>query len=348
MKIAIVGTGVAGSYLLNQLGRNHKVTGFERYPKKKYQCVCAWGTTKDYISKYAEACDLNFDDYILHEGSNILVSFAGAEIESPLSGLVAFDKHRFLEDMQHGSKIKYGTWVQSENDLKGYDMVVDATGLRALLPKIQSHEILIPCVQYKVKYQDPPFDDFYIQVLENMGGYLWYFPLGGRWAHVGAGDLNHNHHQVIQDFFDRYGGEREKIVGRPVRLCPPKYCQPFTSGKVVGVGESIGTVFPLLGEGIIPTLQCAELLTTNLHDLDQYRREVLDHFAFYETAYNFLAPLLRGEVSLFEQAGLSLAVLLHMWANESRYGIKLQLSGMKVEPFSLMQQVMTIARMITI
>jgi len=27
-------------------------------------------------------------------------------------------------------------------------------------------------------------------------------------------------------------------------------CKPFYKGKVVGVGESIGTVYPLLGEGI--------------------------------------------------------------------------------------------------
>ena len=44
-------------------------------------------------------------------------------------------------------------------------------------------------------------------------------------------------------------------------------CQPFTVGKVVGVGESIGTVYPMLGEGIIPSMQSVELLVENLDDL---------------------------------------------------------------------------------
>lgn len=348
LRIAIVGMGVAGSYLINRLSRVHDVTGFERYPRRTFQCVCAWGTSKSYISRFAEACDLNFEDYILHEGENMLVSVGGVEVENPLDGLVSFDKHSFLEDMRRGQEIRYNSWVKNEEDLKNYDLIIDATGLRVLLPKIEGYELRIPCVQYRVKYRDPPFDDFYIQVLDGMGGYLWYFPLGEGWSHVGAGDLNHGHNQALQDFFDRYGGKREKIVGRPVRLCPPRYCQPFRSGKVVGVGESIGAVFPLLGEGIIPTLECAELLEKHIDDLDEYRRRVIKHFEFYETAYKFLEPILRGEVSLLEHAELSLAVLSHLWTNQSRYGFKMQINRLGIEPISFIQQAMTMVRMIRI
>ena len=346
MKIAIVGMGVAGSYLINQLSRTHDVTGYERYPKERFECVCAWGTSKDYIRRFAKDCDIDFDDHILHEGRTILTSVSGMTIRSRTCGLVSFDKHSLLEKMRHGHKIHYGSWVRSEQDLKGYDLVIDATGLRVLLPKIQSHELRIPCVQYRVKYERPPFRDFYIEILEGMGGYLWYFPLGGNWAHVGAGDLNHNHVQAIEAFFDRYGGEREKIVGRPIRLCPPRYCQPFQSGNVVGVGESIGTVFPLLGEGIIPTLECSELLVKNIGNLNRYRSQVLRKYAFYETAYNFLTPIFRGEISLLEQATLSQAVMAHMMENQARYGVELQPLSLTIEPQSFIQHAIALAGMI--
>ncbi len=354
MKIAVVGMGVSGSYLSNQLSGNsssggHQVTSFERYPKKKYQCVCAWGTSKHYISRYAEKCGLNFDEYILHEGGTMLVSMGGTEVEAPLCGLVTFDKHRFLHDMQRGQKIRFGSFIRSEEDLNGrYDLIIDATGLRTLLPRIQQREVMIPCVQYTVKYQDPPFDDFYVEILEDMSGYLWYFPLGNGRAHVGAGDLNHGHQAILQRFFDRFGGEKEEFGGKPVRICPPRYCQPFRLGKVVGVGESIGTVFPLLGEGIIPTLQCSDLLLSHLDDLDRYCSEVLSQFSFYGTAYNFLEPLLRGEINLLDHPGLSLAVLMHMRANETRYGFRMGLSGLSIEPLSFINQMMRTASKVRI
>ena len=349
MKIAIVGMGVAGSYLINQLSRNHDVTGFERYPRKKSEYGCAWGTNKSSIKRFAEDCDIDFDDYILHEGRSMLTSVGGVEIESRLRGFVSFDKHTFLEDMRRGQRIRYNNWIKSEESLKkNYDLIIDATGLRVLLPKIQSHELWIPCVQCRVEYERPPFEDFHIQVLEGMGGFLWYFPLGNGLASVGAGDLNHGHLKAVEGFFDRYGGKKGKMEGRPVRLCPPKYCQPFQSGKVVGVGESIGTVFSLLGEGVIPTLECSELLVKSIDDLERYRRKVLKKFAFFETAYNFLLPVFKGKIGLFEQASLSQAVLSHVWANQARYGVELQPTRLTIEPYAFIRQAMSIAQMIRV
>ncbi len=346
LKIAVVGMGVSGSYLVNQLSRDHDVVGFERYSKRKYQCVCAWGTSKDYISEFARNCDLDFDDYVLEEGRSIRVSVGGMEVKSPLAGLVSFDKHRLLEDMRRRQKVKYGIWVKSEEDLKSYDLIIDSTGLRVLLPKTRARELRVPCVQYRVEYEDPPFDDFYLKIFERFTGYLWYFPIGNGVAHVGAGDYDHGHIKVLEEFLEKYGGRKSRFVGRSLKLTPPRNCLPFHAGKVVGVGESIGTVVPLLGEGIIPALECSELLLKNLENLSDYRREVLRHFAFFETAYHFLDPFFRGEVELVNQARLSLEVLTHMWENQFRYGFKLQISDIRVEPLALLQQAISLASMV--
>lgn len=347
LKIAVVGMGVAGSYLINQLGRTHDVEGFDRYPQKTFECVCAWGTTKKYIQRFARDCEVDLDQFILREGRSAIISFGGVETEHRLNGMVSFDKHRFFEEMRSGRKIHYGTWVRSQDDLKGFDLIIDATGLRVLLPKIQGHEVRTPCVQYRVKYRREPFDDFYIKILEGLGGYLWYFPLGNGVAHVGAGDVNHGHVEALEEFMSRYGGKKEKLVGRPIRTCPPRYCQPFQSGRVVGVGESIGTVFPLLGEGIIPTLECSELLVRHLDDLEEYRRSVLKQFEFFETAYDFLGPIFRGEISIRTQARLLQPVLSYLRENQDRYGIDFQPRHVTIEPYEFIQQAIAFASMIS-
>jgi flavin-dependent dehydrogenase len=347
MKIAIVGAGVAGSYLSNVLSRDHEVTVYERHSKRNFECVCAWGTSKTAISRFAEHCGLDFADYILHEGEELRVSVAGIEATMELCGLVSFDKHRFVLDMQKGQKIQFGTWVRDATALKDQDLVIDATGLRALLPRIQREEMRIPCVQYMVEYgEQPPFDDFYLEILEGFGGYLWYFPLQDGFANVGAGDANRKHQEALRDFLHRYGGRPTKLVGRPIRICPPRNCEPIFKGKVVGVGESVGTVFPPFGEGIIPTLQSSEILAENVADLPEYRRQLLRHFRFYPTAFDWVKPYLSGEVRPLEQAVPTVALIFHLMANEARYGSRVSFSDVTVDPVAfLVAAVSTVSRL---
>jgi flavin-dependent dehydrogenase len=333
MKIAIVGMGVAGSYLVNRMSHDHEVDGFERYKRRDYQCVCAWGTSKYELRKYANQCDLNFDEYILHEGKELLVSVGGIELRTELCGLVTFDKHRFVLDLQRGQNVHFGSRINESSWLADYDIVIDATSLRTLLPKIlHDNKIMIPCLQYRVRYKDLPFDDFHIELSDDGCGYLWFFPLGGGWANVGAGDINHKHGDALRTFFERHGGKREKVMGRTLRICPPRYCKPIFVGRTVGVGESIGTVFPLLGEGIIPTLQCADIFQQTAPDFNEYRRRVYENFTFYEIAFDLLRPLVKGQIRPLEQIGPSIAVALHMWSNERRYGSRASLIGIKVDP----------------
>ena len=119
----------------------------------------------------------------------------------------------------------------------------------------------VPCVEYKVNYPGgkTPFEDFFIRPFNQLSGYFWYFPLEKGSAYVGAGDFKKDQNEFVDKFNSEHPGQIEPKIGRPIRISPPKYCEPFYLGNVVGCGESIGTVFPLLGEGIIPSLQCAQL-----------------------------------------------------------------------------------------
>jgi flavin-dependent dehydrogenase len=60
------------------------------------------------------------------------------------------------------------------------------------------------------------------------------------------------------------------------------------------VGESIGTVGPLGGDGNLYAMQCAEMLFENLCDLEKYQEEVLRRYEWMRRERTSLVSLLSG------------------------------------------------------
>jgi len=327
LKIAVVGTGVAGAYLLNRIPREHQVEAFEMRPEDKWYTVCAWGTSEPFIRDMVKKAGFNFDDYVLHRGKKMVVDLGDEKLEMKLKGLVTYDKHRLTHDMIKGHKVHWGEQVKEvDGNLKDFDLVVDATGLhRSLLPKVKD-DIVIPSLEYQVKSKELPYDDFYIRPYSNITGYWWYFPLGDGLAHVGAGDYMGKYRGELDEFVKKYHCEVVRRIGRPVRVSPPLYCQPFNVGKVVGVGESIGTVYPLLGEGIIPSMQCADIFVDHLGDWEGYRRAVLEQYAAYANVYRFIRAKIDGKFSLARMLPTLLSIFIYMKRRETRYGLEVKLS----------------------
>ena len=91
LKIAIVGMGVAGSYLINQLTRlGHEVVGYQHVSGQNCECICAWGTSRYGINPFTEKCNLNFQDYVIHDGLKFTMSYRGNKVISDANGLVTF------------------------------------------------------------------------------------------------------------------------------------------------------------------------------------------------------------------------------------------------------------------
>jgi flavin-dependent dehydrogenase len=328
MKIAVVGIGVAGAYLVNRLGKEHDVIGFERMQEESHDSICAWGTTKDAMGALARKCGLNFEDYLLHDGLSMRVEAGSKSFAIRLKGLCTYDKIKLIKDMSHGIKIHYGEAPSKVVLEQDFDLIVDATGFhRALLPK-PKNELWIPTIQYKVKYDKRPFDDFLIRPFPSMTGYFWYFPLEDGYAHIGAGDKNRRHVEIVNDFLDKHPGEVLKKVGRPIRLSPPALCEPFYDGKVVGVGESIGTVYALLGEGIIPSTICADLFVDNVNDLPRYRKLVLEKFKIYHTVFNFVRSKINNEFSMMKHLPDLIKIYSYMKKREDRFGMEIRIADM--------------------
>jgi flavin-dependent dehydrogenase len=327
LNVAVVGTGVAGAYLLNRIPEEHHVEAFEMRPEDKWYTVCAWGTSQPFIRDLVKKAGFDFDEYVLHTGKKMLVDLGDETLEIPLTGLVTYDKHRLTHDMLKGKKVHWGAHVKEVNgDFRDFDTVVDATGFhRSLLPKIQE-DIAIPSLEYQVKSKDLPYDDFVIKPYPGITGYWWYFPLGEGMAHVGAGDYMGKYRGELDEFVKKYNCEVVRRIGRPVRVTPPKRCLPFSDGKVVGVGESIGTVYPMLGEGIIPSMQCVNLFVDHMGDREGYRKAVLEHFEVYSKVYDFVKSKIEGRFSMMRMLPTLLSIYWYMRGNEERYGMKTRLS----------------------
>lgn len=327
MKIAVVGIGVAGGYLLSRLKKEHEVVGFERMTEENHDSICAWGTSKNKMIELCEKSDIDFEDYIIHDGKTLHIDMNnGQRFDIKLRGLVTYDKIGLIRDMVKGVKVHYGTAPKLEDLEREYDLILDCTGFhRSYLPKIKK-DFYLPTYQYKIQYEDKvPLDDFYVRPFTGMTGYFWYFPLSKNMAHIGAGDYRKNHVIETDNFFKKYGGKVTKTVGRPIRLATPDICEPFYNGKVIGVGESIGTVYPLLGEGIIPSMVCADLLIKNLNNREKYRREVLDYFAIYGKVLRFIRHKMKGEFSVIKSFTDLLSIFRYMKKNEDRFGMEIHM-----------------------
>lgn len=326
MRIAIVGAGVAGAYLANILPKEYKVDIYEMKEKEKWWTVCAWGTSEPFISELVRKAGFKFEDYVLHRGRSMVVKINDEELRIKLIGLVTYDKHKLTEDMLEGHNVFWGKQIKSREQLSDYDIVVDSTGFhRSLLPKIKD-DISIPSVEYQVKSENLPYDDFVIKPYPGLTGYWWYFPLGNKTAHVGAGDYYGKYRGELENFIREYRCEVIRKIGRPVRVSPPSKCLPFYTNGVVGVGESIGTVYPLLGEGIIPSMQCASIFAENIEDMEAYTNAVLKHFSIYTNVYNFIRAKLFNKFNIVKMFPTLLSVFLYMKKSQTRYGLEVRLS----------------------
>ena len=323
--------GVAGSYLMARLeDSEHEVVGYERSSQERHDSICAWGTIRPELEGFCKKTGRNFDDFMIHDGKNMHVRMhGGIQFDIGLKGLCTYDKLALIRDFIKNSKVVYGRAPKKEELEAEYDMIVDCTGFhRSYLPKI-SEDFFLPTYEYKVEYENGvPYDDFYIEPFPGMSGYFWYFPLGEKWAHIGAGDYRKNHIKATDAFLKKHGGKVLATKGRPIRLATPDRCKPYYSGKVVGVGESIGTVYALLGEGIIPSMQCVDIFLENMHDFGAYERAVEKHYKVYANVFRFVRAKIRGNFSMIRSLPSFLSIFRYMKKHEDRFGMNIKMSDL--------------------
>ena len=71
MKIAVCGIGVAGSYLIARLKKDHEVVGFERMTQESHDSICAWASSKNKMIELCNQADIDYEKYIIHDGKQL-------------------------------------------------------------------------------------------------------------------------------------------------------------------------------------------------------------------------------------------------------------------------------------
>ena len=220
MKIAVMGMGVAGSYLLSRLKDDHEVTGYERMTKDRHDSICAWGSSKSRMTQLCEMSGIDFGKYVIHDGKFMHISCAGKKFNIALHGLCTYDKIGLIQDLVKNCTVHYGKAPAKSEIESKYDLIVDCTGFhRSYLPRIKN-DFFLPTYEYKVQYEDKvPYDDFFVHAFKGMSGYFWYFPLGEKTAHIGAGDYNKNHVIETNKFLKKTRRQNHQNRGQTHTAC---------------------------------------------------------------------------------------------------------------------------------
>ena len=308
MKVAIAGAGMSGAYLYRLLDEEG-IQADVYDVKRRNPCglhSCAWGATptsevRKLVSRFLEptAYELQRFDSINIEGLDIPAD------------LLTIDKPRLINDLLCDTEVH--TQPFDPND---YDRIVDATGeARAFLGPTSGPQFLAPCRQYRIKLDE----DLGMSIKISSLGYEWCFPIGNNEYHMGFGNLKTD----TTEFRPSTTGvmERGKILCRcnsKVRLSSPHATQPFVSGNIVGVGESIGAVAPLAADGIVYAMQTAEMLVDHWDNLEQYPTDILKRYDWMGKERQGLNRLFAGKMPSIRElraflhhtriAGLSLSL----------------------------------------
>lgn len=290
MRIAIAGAGLSGAYLyrlLKNCGLNDTITVFDR--PHETSCgisPCAWGTTLGFEGLVQQA-GLEPHRYAIRQHDHVMMDEMNIKTDA-----LMINKPRLIKDLLKGAEI-----INADIPLDEYDRVIDATGVaRAYLPRIRD-DIILPCVQCRMA-TEPDNNDLRIKISKI--GYAWSFPLYTGIHHVGAGSLVVDPVELLNDFRKdiEVNNEYREIVcscESSVRLTAPVKSKPFVRGKIWGVGEAIGCVAPLAGEGIIPGMRSARILFDNWNDSLAYERAILKEFKWMEGERRVVDRLRRGE-----------------------------------------------------
>ncbi len=281
---------MTGAYLYRLLsGQGHRVEVFGKDPGTRCGISpCAWGTSRGFAGLLKEtgldasAYALSHSDYVCIDGLRLKAD------------LITFDKQRLIADLLAGARIG-----RSQPEAGSHERVIDATGVsRAFLPPIED-DFTLPCRQFRVR-TDEPLDN---RIKLGGIGYAWCFPLSDHEYHIGCGNFFSDPMERLKalGWIGGNGSQGKIICGcrGEIRLASPHASLPFVvrekGYEVWGVGEAIGCVAPLAGDGIVPGLKSARLLLEWWDDPVGYTRAVLREFGWMKKERAVIDKLRRRE-----------------------------------------------------
>ncbi len=258
----IHGAGISGSYLFNRL-KNEGIEVSISDPKiSNFYIPCGFATNRKRIKPYLEKSGIDMegiqtssDERVTIEGNN----FPPLVLDS--TDICTIDK------MMFEALLLQGIEPEKKTDVTGSDYHVDATGIsRSLLPAPARDKRMFAIEKVCDR---SPYDNFYFYFFPKGRGYFWSFPVGDHF-HIGAGGIDL---MEVRGSLSSFQGLR--LLSRNIRMGP--IMENIHYGNVVGIGESIGYISPLLGEGIIPGLESAEMLASSILKGNSFEEILMDY-----------------------------------------------------------------------
>ena len=140
---------------------------------------------------------------------------------------------------------------------------------------------------------------------EIIPGYAWIFPLGDSLYNVGCGvtlsaSKQYNLKQMYQTFSTEYPPARELLahgeqlghLGGAAIQFGLGGANDAVNGRILAIGETIGTTLPFTGEGIGAAMRSAELAAETIHAA--FKWGDISKLATYPDRLDELRPLFRG------------------------------------------------------
>ncbi len=276
-KIVIAGAGIAGSYLCRLLVRK----GMNRSeieivdPGSKTRCgiaPCGFVVMRQFFP-LCEEVGLDPEKYILKRHD---VGYLGRVKIKPKGYAFSIDKPAFIRDLVEGID------VASSTNGTAAQRIIDATGTaRAYIGRYDA-DILLPTLQMRVKFaQPPPLGEY-----PHRGGYSWVLPLEDNSAHVGVGSATYDSDKMKKTVAELARGAKAICSCRGyVRGTGP--ILPLVRGNVWVVGEAGGIVDPLSGGGIVPAMVSAKLIVEHWDDPQGYEAAVLREYGWFRKTSEF-------------------------------------------------------------
>ncbi len=217
--------------------------------------------------------DLDPDDYIVGRFDHIIFD----EIKVPAE-IVTFDKPRLVSELSQTSEARFTMLNPSL-----YDRVIDATGVaRAYLPQIQN-DLKMRCIQIKVRSKGVNE----LKIKPGGVGYAWRFPIGD-YVHIGCGSLRDDPEKIMRGLTQAGWITDEPVVcgcRGTVRLSGPNSARPFVvngSTQIWGVGEAVGCVSPMAGDGVVSGMRSVQIFIDNWDDPEGYSETLLREFSWMD------------------------------------------------------------------
>ena len=269
--VAVVGAGVAGSYLAALLDRaGYRVRVYDANPKWRGH-FCAWASYEDELDDLLHKVWLHADNYYISSINTLVLNGVEIELRRPP---VIIDKPRLVRDLWSGKIVKKR--IRSFERVKA-ETVVNATGI----PLSSSQFVFLGAKQWLVEMKEGGIENgALVYIDKRFRGYAWLFPAREGKFHLGAASPDTSPENLMHLLVEFYDLALKPICrcGDTLYVVDPHIGLRFdlSKGKVISVGEAAGAVHPISGEGIIPSLISAEKL---------YRALIDERVGFYPTAW---------------------------------------------------------------